>query len=202
MPNWWLLTRFKFLPGSATLTWTSPCSRSVWLLAKPSFQTLEEKRILLPSKWYHHWAPKLLIKQMIEYFLSSQGSNFPGASYLHDISSFLFVSFTAIVVFTFSDRLTFVSDFESLRKIQTKRLGAIRENVEGDLKRNSFLIQKKPSSKEGWITSERSRCILVMKRSRKVAVSTWKEICYIYNDCYSFRCKNWWVAWRIHPGQF
>ena len=27
-------------PGSATLTWTSPCSRSVWLLAKPSSRKL------------------------------------------------------------------------------------------------------------------------------------------------------------------
>ena len=56
--------------------------------------------------------------------------------------------FTAIVVlFTFSDKLTFVSDLEPLCKIQTKRLGAIRENVEGDLKTNSFLILKKTSNK-------------------------------------------------------
>ena len=74
-----------------------------------------------------------------------------------------------MVEFNFSGNLTFVGDFEPLCQIETKCLGAICENVEGDLKRNQ---ERKKTNKEEWTTSDRSRCMFVMNRSRKVAVST------------------------------
>ena len=58
--------------------------------------------------------------------------------------SFLF--FTDMVEFIFSGKLTFVGDFEPLCQIQTKRLGAICENVEGDLTRNQ---EREKTKKDG-----------------------------------------------------
>ena len=51
-----------------------------------------------------------------------------------------------MVTFIFSIKLTFVSDFEPLCQIQTKRLGAICENVEGDLERNQ---EREKTKKDG-----------------------------------------------------
>ena len=51
-----------------------------------------------------------------------------------------------MVTFIFSIKLTFVGDFEPLCQIQTKRLGAICENVEGDLERNQ---EREKTKKDG-----------------------------------------------------
>ena len=52
--------------------------------------------------------------------------------------------FTNIVKFIFSDKLTFVGDFEPLCQIETKRLGAICENVEGHLRTFPLHVRNEP----------------------------------------------------------